>query len=346
MVIRMSRMLPMIVLAACIIALAAAAFCFFGARSADGPSIMAGGYLHDAPRPSEDAQKAYKSKDPVIGERFQRPSKQPAVNDKYTFQNFEKHNAVPPLGQKCFQTPEDLILGYYGILKNAANMQGFSGGCGTIGDAMEPYPYAYELLTQETRSKMSLRQYVDSFRGIGHISLLTFTPAHIPPGTPDNIRYYMVEIEIITGKPVDKGEESGGYVGQISYFAYYYGIVTVEQTAEKCWLIRQLDFLPEEFLCAPQHGWFYDSNLVVEFVYKQGLKLVDSVDKIVQKNNQVSIYASGGGKQYRFDFLRLTNGHDVLLHENILMDGVWKETDLSKGVWQKIKFSVESPDLH
>jgi len=70
-------------------------------------------------------------------------------------------------------------------------MAGFHGGCGTIGWSKIPYQYAYELLSRETRQKMSLEKFEESFSGIGHTTLLKLYPAYQPPNTPADIKYYM-----------------------------------------------------------------------------------------------------------------------------------------------------------
>lgn len=72
-------------------------------------------------------------------------------------------------------------------------MVGYSGGCGTIGWSSIPYPYAYKLLTEENQKNMPLKQFEDSFKGIGHITLLKLYPTYIPNGTPENIRYHMLK---------------------------------------------------------------------------------------------------------------------------------------------------------
>ena len=60
----------------------------------------------------------------------------------------------------------------------------------------------------------------------------------------------------------------------------------------------------------------------------------------------IIIYASGNGKSYRFDFVRLTNGYDILLHEYILDIGDWKETSLLGDKWKDMKLTIENSQLH
>ena len=306
--------------------------------NAGAPDMVAGGKMHPVSYPDMQAQTAFSRQEEKLSERFRRPSKEVPSLNKYSFNDFVKQDDTPPLITKKFDTPEDVILAYYGILRSASNMEGYSGGCGSIGNAKQPYPYAYELFTPESRGKMGLTAFTDSFKGIGYITHLKLYPAYAPPETPQDIQYYMVEIEVITGKKEDGANHA--YKQEISYFAYYYGIVTVEKTPADGYKIQQIDYLPEEFLCAPEHGWVYDSDAVTRLIYMESLKIIDKIERTEQKDGMIYIYAAGNGQQYRLDFVRLTNGHDILLHENILENGQWKETDLLTEDWSSLKLSV------
>lgn|GEM_PF-1179010 len=308
---------------------------FAAVRWFQGPDQQtAGGNIHFSDCPEQGVQALSGSTGALLNEEFHRPSKQPALPNPYAYADFETADHQPPLISEIFHTPEEVILAYFGILENAANMGGYSGGCGTIGDATQPYPYAYELLTPESRSEMSLEQFIASFAGIGHITLLSLYPAYAPPETPPYLQYYMVEIETITGRNKQDGN------GQGSYFAYYYGIVTVEETGEGGYKIKRIDYLPEDFLCAPYHGWSYDAEALVNIVYGENLRLIDAVEKIGQQDGWIHVYAAGNGRQYRFDFVRLTNGYDILLQENMLVDGEWQATQLLPDRWEGYKFSI------
>lgn len=273
-------------------------------------------------------------------ERFVRPSSQPALQNPYSFSDFDKSRSTQVINPNELQTPEDVILAYYGILQEASNMYGYSGGCGTIGLSTLPYLYAYELLSNEVKEKMSLKQFEASFLGIGHLTLLKLYTAYVPPGTPQNIRYQMIEVEAITGAT---GEETNGTISG-SHFAYYYGIVTTQKEG-KGWKIKAIDYFPEDFLCAPYHGWDFEATYLVPIIYQNWYHLIDTVGKVDKNGNSISISASGGGKQYRFDFVRISNGEDVLLHEMVYQDGKWVETDLLKGRDQGYKLSILNPNL-
>ncbi|QAT42534.1 hypothetical protein EQM06_04470 [Aminipila luticellarii] len=302
--------------------------------------IIAGGILHSSLHVSGGSIPVMKPED-LSSERFQRPSKECPYPNPYTFQDFRKDNNKLPLISKKFKNPEDLILAYYGILQEASNMLGYSGGCGTIGWSGLPYPYSYELLTGDKQQEMPFDQYVDSFSGIGYTTLLKLLPAYTPADTDHHIKYYMVEIEIITGAKADTDE---GY-NQGSQFAYYYGLITVEQTNNEGWKIKNIYYIPEDFLCAPMHSWFYLSDAVVQIVYGENLKRIDKIDSTEQKDHVVRIYASGNGKSYRFDFVRLTNGYDILLHEYILGNEGWKETSLLGEEWKDMKLTINNSEL-
>ncbi|HOP72570.1 MAG TPA: hypothetical protein PLO77_04890 [Thermoclostridium caenicola] len=271
-------------------------------------------------------------------ERFHRPSGSPALNTKYSFPDLQNVRETVPV----FKNPEDIIKAYYGLLREASNMTGYHGGCGTVGFHHEPYPYAWKLLTDDYRKALPLEKFIDSFKGTGHTTLLKLLPAWAPPETPDNIRYYMVEIEVITGpKITDENKDKP----QPGYFAYYYGLVTVEDTGRDGWKIKRIDYIPEDFLCAPYHSWYWDAPALVEIVYGNLYGLVDRIDSIDRHDSLFMVYAVGNGQLYRFDFVRLTNGEDILLRENVKFAGVWKETNLLRDSEQIYKLSVLNPRL-
>lgn len=271
-------------------------------------------------------------------ERFHRPSRQPAINTKYSFLDLQNANETVPV----FKNPEDLIKAYYGLLREASNMTGYHGGCGTIGHHKAPYPYAWKLLTEDYRKELSLERFIESFRGTGHTTLLKLIPAWAPDDTPENIRYFMTEIEVITGP---KMTSESRRTSQPSYFAYYYGLVTVENTGRNGWKIKRIDYIPEDFLCAPYHSWYWEAEALVEIVYGNWYGLIDRIDSIDKHDSLYMVYAVGNDQLYRFDFVRLTNGEDILIRENIKFAGVWKETNLLKEREQIYKFSVLNPRL-
>ncbi len=265
-----------------------------------------------------------------LDERFQRPSKLPAMKLKYSFIRPKDSNEVPPYVAEGFptiyQSSEDVIHGYYAILKSAANMLGYDGGCGTIGWMESPYPYAYRLLSNEMKENITLENFKDSFKGTGTMSLLHLKPAYEPPNTPDNIKYYFVEVEVLKGHPYTTRAEISKR--QANYFEYYYGIVTTEYNKKDGWKIKSVNYLPEIYLCHPLHEWAYEYNLIINFMYNSWYGMDFKIDNTHVENNYIQVYVSNQDNKYKFDFIRLTNGDDVLLREYIKENNIWKEISI------------------
>lgn len=274
-----------------------------------------------------------------VTERFRRPSKCQPVSNPYTFQDFVKEYDAPPFVTAVFHKAIDVIKAYFAILENASNMPGFLGGCGSIGDALLPYPYAYELLSNSLQKQMPLEEFIHSFQGIGYITLLKLYPVY---GSNETTCYYMFEMEAITG-PSENQTLTSLQTG--SYFVYHYGIMAVENTGKSGFKIDQISCLPEDFLCAPDHGWVYSATYLVTAVYKDWYNLITKIEYTTCLQNMIYVYATGHGKIYRFDFVRLTNGYDILLHENICTEDGLKEVNLIRSEDQRMKFSPFNPDL-
>jgi hypothetical protein len=300
---------------------------------------LMGGYIHkDDYLKQEISQPVSKTKEVKEGnERFLRPSRQPALKLKYSYKDFESMLENPPGSLVIFSIPEDAIHAYYAILEDASNMEGYTGGCGTIGHAGTPYPYAYQLLSKNMRQQISLDEFIKSFAGTAHTTLLKLYPAYAPPDTPENIKYYMVEIEIITSPPY---EEKDGDKPQPSYFAYYYGLITLERIHFEGWKIKEIDYIPEDFLCAPYHLWYWDASVVVQTIFGNWYKLIDEIEKVDVKGSQVQVIAKGKENRYKFDAVRLTSGIDLFMREYVEENGRWKEVDYIVERHKYLKFSV------
>jgi hypothetical protein len=281
--------------------------------------------------------------DDYVTERFRRPSKCAPVDNPYTFQDFVKDYDAPPFITTVFDSPEDLIKAYFAILSNASNMPGYLGGCGSIGDSLLPYPYAYELRSLAFQKQMPLQEFIHSFQGIGHITLINLHKALNPDPSLTNTCYYMFEIECITG-PFKEDKLTPLRTG--SYFVYHYGIIETTYVPALGWKISQISTLPEDFLCAPDHGWIYSSTSLVTFVYKDWYNLITKIDYLKRDQNLIFVYASSTDKSYRFDFVRITNGYDILLHENICSKDGFQEINLLTSQDQRIKLSALNPDLN
>ncbi|MEJ8553364.1 hypothetical protein [Tepidibacter sp. Z1-5] len=293
--------------------------------------IIIGAFIHSEKESKyeDDLYEFNSNKSYELDERFQRPSKLSSVKLKYNFRRPKDKGEVPPYVAEGFptiyQTPEDVIHGYYAILKSAANMMGYEGGCGTIAWMDSPYPYAYRLLSDDIKDNITLEEFKDSFKGTGAMNLLHLEPAYEPTNTPDSIKYYFTEVEALKGHPYKKGETYGT---QPNYFEYYYGIVTTEYNKKDGWKIKSVDYLPEIYLCHPFHGWNYDYDSIIGVIYNNWYGMDLKIDNTDIENNYIQVYASNQDNEYKFDFIRLTNGDDVLLHEYIKENDKWKEVSI------------------
>lgn len=311
-------------------------------------SFVMGGSLRIPDIQNEDVVAAFYSQQAhVMSDRFQRPSSLPALPLKYQFQlpeNWEQDRPpyLLPGYPENYTTPEDVIHAYFSILQQAASPVGNYGGCGTVKWQSIPYPYGYELLSKATKQEMSLEDFKASFAGIGHITLLKLLPTFAPPDIPATTKHFMVEVEAITG-PADSNTVSKKLSG--SYFAYYYGMITTVYEEDTGWKIQSIDYIPEDFLCAPFHHWDWDSRFLVKIVYGDWYHLIHTIDRVEVHEYKVSVYARGDSGQYRFDFIRLSNGVDLLLQEWKDENGVWKEVNLLKPEHQTLKFSALNPVL-
>lgn len=295
--------------------------------------IMMGAFVHVKKECSNENELSEFSSDKSyeLDERFERPSKLPALKLKYNFRGPKDSDEGPPYVAKGFpviyQSPEDVIQGYYAILKNATNMRGYYGGCGTIQGMDKPYPYAYRLFSNDTKENITLEKFKDSFKGTGGMNLLHLTPAYQPSNTIDNITYYFLEVEVLKGHQYTDDKASRDYP---NYFEYYYGIVTTEYDKQDGWKIKSVDYLPEIYLCHPLHGWDYDYKSLIDVVYNGWYKINLTIDHQEIENNYIQVYASNKDNEYKFDFIRLTNGDDVLLHEYIKENDEWKKVSILK----------------
>ncbi|XMB65948.1 hypothetical protein RI065_06475 [Mycoplasmatota bacterium zrk1] len=261
-------------------------------------------------------------------ERFQRPSKIPAVELKYNF-HLNYPNVPPYIASgypELYESSEDVVHGYFSTIKNAANMTGYYGGCGTILWNDSAFPYAYRLFTNEREELVSLESFKESFKGTGATNLIQLLPAYKPKNTPNNIDYYFIETEVLKGYPISDNEKV-----MPNYFEYYYGIVTTRYDKEYGWQIESIDYLPEIYLCHPQHGWDYYYDSFIEIIYNSWYKMNLNITNEVIEDNIITVYANNNTDEYKFIFVRLANGDDVLLHEYKKQDDDWKEVSLLEG---------------
>ena len=237
-------------------------------------------------------------------EKYYRPSKLPVLNDKYNTrfydEYFGKKYSVIKLPASLFKTPEETILNYFSILREAANPQkGKGAGCGTIGNATLPYPVAYNFLSSVYQKQLSYEQYLKTFENILHISLIKYREIPVYNNLSNIVRYF-VEIETI-----ERSEK------EASYFSYYYGFIDlIKENGE--YKISDINFYGENYLCAPYHGWAYMAEAVVDVKYGGWCSLVEKRYPTEQEDYIKKIYFKGtDGNDYQIEFFQLTNDTDI-----------------------------------
>ncbi|WP_090831555.1 MULTISPECIES: hypothetical protein [unclassified Bacillus (in: firmicutes)] len=248
-------------------------------------------------------------------EKHFRPSCLPALNTRLRTSEFflpfyEKvpNEIVLPL--ELTATPEETVLNYFSILREAENFD--LRACGSIGEARLPFPIAYNFLSEEYKQRLSYNEYLASFSGIGHTSLIKLK--RIPDGRRGIKYFYEIEtIEGMSGK-------------QAEYFGYYYGFIKLAKTPLG-YRITNIEKFPEDFLCAPYHGWDHDAEAVVGVKYGWWRKLIKKNYAMVQNGYVKNIYFHGtDGADYTFIFFELTNGTDVEIAQfRKGSDGSWKQ---------------------
>lgn len=261
----------------------------------------------------------------ALQEQFMRPSKLPAIElDDYYLYSKEK-KAVAIGDTNTYQSPEKVVKAYYAILREASMMIGYCGGCGTILGSSN-LPHAYKLFSEETREDMSLKKYESSFAGTGGTALLHLIPAFQLMTVPKNERHFFVEVEVLKGYPRTACKEGS----KPNYFEYYYGLVTTIYQKDMGWKIKSIDYIPETYLCHPLHGWSYNYKFFLGVIYNNWYHMELKFDDANIENNIIEVIGKNNHHEYRFEFARLTNGTDVLLHEYIKEGDVWVETTLLK----------------
>ncbi|WP_421383330.1 hypothetical protein ACOJQI_02785 [Bacillus salacetis] len=252
-------------------------------------------------------------------EKYFRPSTLPIKNSlvkNYQFFDtyYEKSYNEINLPAQLTRTPDETILNYFSILREAENLTpNQMGGCGTVGEAKLPFPIAYNFFTQDYHKRVPYDDYVQSFTGIGHLNLIKMNRL---PDEKDLVHYF-IELETIEGSSKD-----------ITYFAYYYGYIQLKKV-QSLYKIDQMKVYGEDFLCAAYHLWQHDAEAVVGIMYGQWCKLIKKQMPTKQDGYVKTIDFTGNdGADYRFIFYQLTNDTDVLISQ------YKKDAD---GNWQSIK---------
>ncbi|RDI45509.1 hypothetical protein DFR59_102137 [Falsibacillus pallidus] len=238
-------------------------------------------------------------------EKYFRPSCLPLLNkriDNLSFFDpyYDKKTSQITVPANLLHSPEETILNYFSILREAENLTSKKlGGCGTVGFAKIPFPLAYQFLTREYQKEMPYRSYLKSFEGIGHTNLLKLEK--VP--TLEGSRWF-IEVETIEG--TDKLSTN---------FAYYYGFVEVQQD-KSLFKISRITLYPEDFLCAAYHGWDHDAEAVVDVKFGEWCGLIKKRMPTKKDGFVKTIEVIGkDGSDYKFIFFQLTNNTDVLISQ-------------------------------
>jgi hypothetical protein len=239
-------------------------------------------------------------------EKYFRPSTLPikntlVKNSQFFDPYYEKNYKEIKLPASLTRTPDETVLNYFSILREAENLtENQLGGCGTVGMAKLPYPIAYNFFTKDYHKRVSYYEYLQSFAGIGHLHLIKMNRL---PDEKDIVPYF-IELESIEGS--SKG---------VTYFAYYYGYVQL-QKVQHTYKIDRMKLYGEDFLCAPYHLWQHDAEAVVGIMYGEWCKLIKKQLPAKQDGYVKTIdFIGTDGADYRFIFYQLTNDTDVLISQ-------------------------------
>lgn len=255
----------------------------------------------------------------AYNQTYFRPSCSPALNLRVKTSDFfdpyyEKTYEQIQVPAALTRTPEETLLNYFSILREADNTIERR-SCGTIGYARIPYPLAYNFLSKEFQKKLSFEEYLHSFAGIGHTNLIKL--ARISNKKTEVRFFYEIEtIEAFEGIDTE-------------YFGYSYGFIqlTQEQTGYR---ISDMNRIKEDFLCAPYHGWSHDAEAVVEVKYGGWCKLIKHRYPTTKNGYAKNIQFQGNdGAVYYMIFFTLTNGTDVEIAQYRKVDNEgWKQVKM------------------
>ena len=209
-------------------------------------------------------------------------------------------------------------MNYFSFLREAANpSDGKYIGCGSLGDGNRPYPIAYNFFDDEYKKKVSFNTYKDSFSNMFHISLIKYKEV---PSDNENLKYFY-EIEVIQALE-----------NNIASFTYYYGFIELGKSGDG-FKILDISITPENYLCAPYHGWVYDGASKVEVEYGNWCKLIKKMGKTEVDGYVKNIYFLGNdNKSYKIQFYTLTNDYDIEVAQYV---------QNSNGKWEYIKLNPE-----
>lgn len=251
-------------------------------------------------------------------EKYFRPSNLKVLNTNKEVEELINYNNSKTdnmnVLKKFMNRPEDTIINYFSLLREAASpVDGKYVGCGSLGLGKVPYKIAYKFFTKEYQGNVSFKSYEKSFSNILHINLIKFKEV---PSFTDNIKCFY-EIETIQGSE-----------NNIANFTYYYGFVELSKLGDE-YKIADINITPENYLCAPYHGWVYDAESKVEIEYGDWCKLVKNMERVERNGYVKNVYFNGtDNRKYKIQFYTLTNDYDIQVAQFIKS---------SSGEWEKIE---------
>jgi hypothetical protein len=125
-----------------------------------------------------------------------------------------------------------------------------------------------------------------------------------PDKVHPNDEKYFVEFETIEGSEKDA-----------TYFAYYYGYLYLIKLEEE-YLIDDMIFYGENYLCAPYHGWSHIGESVVDIEYGYWCNLVQKRIPSEEEGYIKKVpFIGTDGNLYMIEFVKLTNDSDLKIGE-------------------------------
>lgn len=245
--------------------------------------------------------------------------------DYSKFEQYFRPSNLPVLNTRMVDTyvkanQKDTILNYYSVLREAAHsVENIRTGCGTIGMAMNPYPIAYQYLSSEYQRRLSYEEYLKWFENKLHLNLIKVSevPSLSSDRYPEAEKYF-VEFEVIEGTVEEKG-----------VFAYYSGFLYLQEE-EEGYKIIDMEFTPENYLCAPYHSWHYDGRAVVEIEYGDWCNMIAGEVRIEQNGYEKKVYFTDHeNRDYYVLFYQLTNGTDLKIADfKKNQSGAWEQVEI------------------
>lgn len=130
-----------------------------------------------------------------------------------------------------------------------------------------------------------------------------------------------MEIEVIEGTEEEKG-----------VFAYYWGFLYLQKEEDR-YKIVDVEYTPENYLCAPYHSWHYDGKYVVEIEYGGWCNLIKGEVRVTQEGYQrKAFFTDKENREYYVLFFQLTNGTDIKIAD-------FKRTET--GDWEQVEIHPE-----